>query len=160
MQRILAVLAVMVCLAGGAKAAPVNPTTTSDWQRVMQLKPGTSVHLRTTSKKSTTCKVSSVDENGLACASGNQNVTYSRNEIQRIKLNHRGRSAMAGFLVGAGVGAGIGAAVAHADDKGGWFSGLVTGVGALFGGVIGAVTGTAIAAPLDVTSGAPIYESH
>ena len=158
MQRILIFFGIIFCLVSGAEGQASSVAT--GWQRVLLLKAGTSMHVTTMAKKSTTCKMESADDQELICRKGSkQDVTFQRGEIRAIKLEHRRRSALVGFAVGAGVGAGIGAGVGHAEDSGGWFQGLAIGVGAAAGGIVGALVGVAIAAPTDITAGAPIYQA-
>jgi hypothetical protein len=158
MRRILIFFAMIFCLVCGADGQASSVAT--GWQQVLLLKAGTSMHVTTTAKKSTTCKMESVDDQALTCKSGSkQDVTFQRAEIKTIKLDHRRRSALVGFAVGAGVGAGIGAGVGFAEDRNGWFQGLAIGVGAAAGGIVGALVGVAVAAPTDMTAGAPIYKA-
>ncbi len=158
MRRILIFFAMIFCLVGGAGAQASSVGT--GWQRVLALKAGTSVHVTTMAKKSTTCKMESANDQELICRSGSKpDVTFQRAEIRSIKLEHRRRSGLVGFAIGAGVGAGIGAGVGLAEDSNGWFRGLAIGVGAAIGGIVGALVGVAVAAPTDITAGAPIYQA-
>jgi hypothetical protein len=161
-KQVLLHFVVIYCLVGSA--AVRAESVAAGWQRVVQLKPGTSLHVKTFSKGNTTCKVESVDEAELVCLHGAKDrLTLPRSEIRSIKMVHRGRSALTGLLVGAGIGAGIGAGVEHATEtpSNGVFSlnRLGKGILTLAGGVIGGIVGAAISTPLDITAGAPIYQA-
>ena len=161
-KQVLLHFVVIYCLVGSTAVRAEG--VAAGWQRVVQLKPGTSLHVKTISKGNTTCKLVSVDEAGLVCRHGSEDgLTIPRSEIRSIKMAHRGRSALTGLLVGAGIGAGIGAGVEHATEtpSTGWinFNGLARGILALAGGVIGGIAGAAISTPLDITAGAPIYQA-
>lgn len=140
------VLALLFLAAVTPQASPQSQPASSGWQRVQALAPQTTVHLRTDRAK-ITCAVTAVSDTDLHCS----NSVFARAEIKSIKLPQRGKSSIAGMLLGAGVGAGAGAGIGSAINaadtssilhvSGGKSAGVGAGVGAILGLGVGALVG-------------------
>ena len=137
-MRTLTVLLFSLCL---VSSVPAHGQSADDsWQPVRALEPGTSLHLKTKSK-GLTCKLVSVEDDGLTCAGhgGAQTQVIPRSDITSIKLARRGVSAAGAAAIGAGVGAGIGAGV---SGKGSFLpQGKSVGIGVALGAGVGAAIG-------------------
>jgi hypothetical protein len=110
------------------------------WSRVQQLKPGATLHIKTTTHTSIGCAFQSADDNSLTCTNKSSH-TLQRTEIRSISMPHRGRSTLTGLAIGGGGGIITGAAsIPNGQIVGKGTGAAVLGVGF---GVIGAIIGFA-----------------
>ena len=93
----------------------------SQWRSVMQLRPGTKIHVIENSLRSSSGRFVSASESGITMTVDGKEVAVARDQIHRISLSgkNRKRNVLIGLAIGVGAGAGIGAATRQVvnDDK-------------------------------------------
>jgi len=99
------------------KALPNAPAPEGrQWQRVQALPVNTYIQV-SAGTRPTPCTVKAVDAGSLTCERdtgvGFTEITLQRAEIEKVKVKHRGRSA----LLGAGIGAVSGAVIAGVAER-------------------------------------------
>jgi hypothetical protein len=140
----------------------------ADWGKVQALPLDTAIRVsasgRTTSERTTVCRLTVVDSDLLRCVEtrtvfffpARREREFQRTELRSVKLSRQGLSTLAGAAVGLGAGAGIGAAIdAQAKDQ--VEEGhLVTVVLGFLGGVIGSGVGK----HTDFVAGPTVYRAR
>ncbi len=133
-------------------AASQTPTPGTNWDHLKALPAGTHMHV-SGDKLSRTCVLDAVTDDQLTCSKGRvvntAHYTFTRAEVQSIKLTRYTLSSVAGFGIGAGAGAGISAAAFKSDS----FKSLAVAVFTVGGGVAGAL----ITGPTDAFRGPTVY---
>lgn len=91
---------------------PTCQAQTGSWADVESLSQGTSISVQTIHRSQ--CRFLSATEDSLSCEQElalhrvARVVTFERNSIQQVRLEHPAASALVGGAVGAGAGAGLG----------------------------------------------------
>jgi len=145
MRRLSLALLLLMPLPALAQAASSAPFNDPAWLRVQQLKPGSSLHIKTT-HGTVRCSFRAATPDALTCVK-KTDVVLQRTEIKTIGVSHRGRSTLVGLAIGAGGGAVGGASAGHSGDFVGK-GGLATLFGVAFG-----IIGAGIGAATDFTGG-------
>jgi hypothetical protein len=117
-----------------------GPSPDHSWNHVEQLKPGTTLHIKTTHGK-VSCAFGSADADSLTCGKG-LTIHLQKSEILSISSPHRGRSAAVGAAIGGGAGAAVGGSLGTSGGivgKGGLAAIFAIPL-AVIGGLIGLTT--------------------
>ena len=132
-------------------SAPARSIPDTQWAKVQQLKPGTTLHVKT-AQASTKCDFRSANSTALICTHG-ADTTIPRTDIRSISISHRGRSTLIGLVAGGDIGAAAGAAAGKPD-------GIInrSETAGIFG-VAAGIVGAAIGAATDFTH-STIYRDH
>ena len=144
--------AVLLCLLLAYPSRAADLPVNDSWRRVIQLAPGTRLHIAADTH-STTCKLQSADETRLSC-SGRHGRVFPRAAVRSVKLTRYPVSTLGGLGAGAGVGALVGVAVFRSNPKA-----IINdpGIGRAFTTVVGALGGAAIVGATDALRGPTIY---
>lgn len=149
---------VLLCAMLPAQRGWGQPGT--NWDRVKQVGPGTSVRVKVDGRRSTRCDVTAVDDDQLAC-SARQSIffvpvtrrfVFQRAQVREVRLTNGLGSGLVGAGVGIGVGVGAGFGLENAATRAEDPNVLPVVMG-LLGGLLGAVVGRAT----DVVGGPTIY---
>jgi hypothetical protein len=145
---LLAVSLLLVCVGAGGQMAAVDAGN-AGWVWVQSIAAGSKVRLTVggtvagTARRQT-CILRSVDAGSLLCAKGSVATTFSRSEMVKVEMDHRGRNTGVGAAIGAGVGVAIEQGLSHGlGFRGGKASVAVAagGLGAISFGALGYSTG-------------------
>ena len=145
-------------------AQPAFAATAPGWDSLGELSPGKSINVYTgaTHQK---CSFVSADDTQLTCKHGKKNTyTFSRTEVQKVRLSYHPTFTLIGLVAGVGIGTGIGYAVNRPSSNTNCgsqpgtisfcgpdiFDGIGQAIGAAAGGLIGAVAGTGGGLALDL----------
>ena len=138
-------------------------SASAPWAFVMRLPQGSRFNVKA-KQGGGDCVLQSASEDGLVCLRGSTTRTVRREDIRRIRLLKRGRSAAVGLAIGAlggaGLGAGVGSAV-NSSDSGSLLhvSGAKSaGVGIAIGSILGGLTGAIVGYSTNAFGGAIIYK--
>ena len=134
----------------------------SDWTRVRQMDPGTSIRL-SSQRGITICSFVAADDTSLTCSQTRiivfvpvrRRLLFGRQEITTVKLSRRPLSILAGAAIGGGAGLGIGAAVDASAKNQAEEGHLLAVLGTLFGVAIGSGVGSKV----DFLAGPTIYRA-
>ena len=133
MRTVWIILAMAMALTGQAQRAAV--ASGSDWSHVQALPPGTKIYI-SASGGGAHCYFKSADAETLTCVK-QADIKFARAVVKSVKIDHRGRSALAGMALGAGIGVG---AIESAYNNA-WYPLRRWDAGLLVGGVFGTAGG-------------------
>ena len=135
-------------------AAAQSSTPGTNWDHLKALPTGTRMHV-TGDKLSRTCVLDAVTDEQLTCSKGRvvntAHYTFTRAEVQSVKLTRYTLSSVAGFGIGAGAGAGIAAATVKSGNI------IGKGAAAAIFGIGGGVLGALITGLTDAFRGPTVY---
>jgi hypothetical protein len=136
--------------------APVSlAQSTTGWDRVKQLPPGSEIRLNLSDHRTITTQFQSATDDALMVAKAAVQETMSRPMILKVSLKsngHRGRHTLIGLGIGAGTGLVAGAVIDSHDScpQTGWCFNFLPNAGKVvftpLGGLIGALVGALIPA--------------
>ncbi len=145
---LLALSLLMICVGAVGQSAAVD-VGNPGWARVQAIAPSSKVRLTVGgtvggAARRQTCILRSVDAGSIICGTGSGGTTFSRSEMVKVEMDHRGRNTGVGAAIGAGVGVAIEQGLSHGlGFRGGKASVAVAagGLGAISFGALGYSTG-------------------